>query len=283
MWSFSLLMSKFLHIITKISVNDVIDVLIIAYILYKMLMFIRDTRAEQLFKGVIILLVLTQVSGFFKLHTLYWVLVKILEVGFILPFIIFQPELRAALEHLGRNMGKMKFGNNSSTKEVEIYDKIITSILDSVYDMASRKIGALLVLEGNTKLNEIVETGTKIEGDISMQLLCNIFIPNTPLHDGAVVLRDMKIKSAACFLPLTQRKDLNKSLGTRHRAGIGVSEVSDCLTLIVSEETGGVSIARSGKIYRDITRERLNNILKNFYRHKSQEGNNFLKELIKKN
>lgn len=283
MWSFSLLMSKFLHIISKVSVNDVIDVLIIAYILYKMLMFIRDTRAEQLFKGVIILLVLTQVSGFFKLHTLYWVLVKILEVGFILPFIIFQPELRAALEHLGRNMGKMKFGNNSSTKEVEIYDKIIDSILDSVYDMASRRIGALLVLEGNTKLNEIVETGTRIEGDISMQLLCNIFIPNTPLHDGAVVIRDMKIKSAACFLPLTQRKDLNKSLGTRHRAGIGVSEVSDCLTLIVSEETGGVSIARSGKIYRDITRERLNNILKNFYRHKSQEGSNFLKELIKKN
>lgn len=283
MWSISLLLNKFFQIVSRISVNDVIDILIVAYIFYKILMFIKDTRAEQLFKGVIILLVATQLSGIFKLHTLYWILVKILEVGFILPFIIFQPELRAGLEHIGRNTSIKKLGSQSKSGEEEEYIGIINEMLDAVYDLSSRKIGALLVLEGETKLNEIVNTGTKIDGDITMQLLCNIFIPNTPLHDGAVVIRDDKIKSAACFLPLTQRKDLSKELGTRHRAGIGVSEISDCLTLIVSEETGGVSIARMGKIYRDVSRDRLFNIMKNFYKKKSENESGFFRDFFKKN
>ena len=260
MWSISLVMNKFFQIISKVSVNDIIDILIVAYIFYKILMFIKDTRAEQLFKGVIILLVATQLSGILKLHTLYWILVKILEVGFILPFIIFQPELRAGLEHIGRNTSIKKLGSQSKTGEEDENKVIINEMLDAIYDLSKRRVGALIVLEGETKLNEIVETGTRIDGDITMQLLCNIFVPNTPLHDGAVVIRDKKIKSAACFLPLTQRKDLSKELGTRHRAGIGVSEISDCLTLIVSEETGGVSIARMGKIYRNVSRERLFNI-----------------------
>ena len=206
-----------------------------------------------------------------KLHTLYWILVKILEIGFILPFIIFQPELRAGLEHIGRNTNLFRFGSQTRDKyEIDV-ERTITEILDAIYDMAGRKIGALLVLEGETKLNEIVETGTEIDAKITKQILCNIFIPNTPLHDGAVIIRDSKIKSAACFLPLTQRKDLSKDLGTRHRAGIGVSEISDSLNLIVSEETGYVSIARSGKIYRNVSKERLANILKNFYRNKMED------------
>ena len=265
----------------KISINDAIDMLIIAYIFYKMLMFIKDTRAEQLFKGVIMLLVATQLSGMLKLHTLYWILVKILEVGFILPFIIFQPELRAGLEHIGRNTSIIKFGGHGDSDIDKDQDLVIAEMVDALYDLASRKIGALVVLEGKTKINEIVDTGTKIEGRVTKQLLCNIFIPNTPLHDGAVVVRDKKIKSAACILPLTQRKDISKELGTRHRAAIGVSEMSDCLTLVVSEETGSVSITRSGKIYRDVTRERLTNILKNFYKTKS-ENTNIFKELMKK-
>jgi len=246
-------------------------------------MFIKDTRAEQLFKGVIILLVATQLSGILKLHTLYWILVKILEVGFILPFIIFQPELRAGLEHIGRNTSIKKLGSQSKTGEEDENKVIINEMLDAIYDLSKRRVGALIVLEGETKLNEIVETGTRIDGDITMQLLCNIFVPNTPLHDGAVVIRDKKIKSAACFLPLTQRKDLSKELGTRHRAGIGVSEISDCLTLIVSEETGGVSIARMGKIYRNVSRERLFNILNNFYKKKSETESGFFSEFFKKN
>ncbi len=281
MWSISIALNKISQIALKISINDAIDMLIIAYIFYKMLMFIKDTRAEQLFKGVIMLLVATQLSGMLKLHTLYWILVKILEVGFILPFIIFQPELRAGLEHIGRNTSIIKFGGHGDSDIDKDQDLVIAEMVDALYDLASRKIGALVVLEGKTKINEIVDTGTKIEGRVTKQLLCNIFIPNTPLHDGAVVVRDKKIKSAACILPLTQRKDISKELGTRHRAAIGVSEMSDCLTLVVSEETGSVSITRSGKIYRDVTRERLTNILKNFYKTKS-ENTSIFKELMKK-
>ena len=283
MLSFDLIFNKFFQLIYRISINDVVDILIVAYLFYKILRFIKDTRAEQLFKGVIILLVATQVSGMLKLHTLYWILVKILEAGFILPFIIFQPELRAGLEHLGRNTNLYRFGTQAKSAYELNVEKVISEMLGAVYDMAGRKIGALLVLEGKTKLNEIVETGTEIDAKITKQILCNIFIPNTPLHDGAVIIRDGKIKSAACFLPLTQRKDLSKDLGTRHRAGIGISEISDSLILIVSEETGHVSIARAGKIYRDVSKERLANILKNFYKNNSVEkGLGLVKEFFNK-
>lgn len=283
MLSFDLIFNKFFQLIYRISINDVVDILIVAYLFYKILRFIKDTRAEQLFKGVIILLVATQISGMLKLHTLYWILVKILEAGFILPFIIFQPELRAGLEHLGRNTNLFRFGTQAKSAYELNVEKVISEMLGAVYDMAGRKIGALLVLEGKTKLNEIVETGTEIDAKITKQILCNIFIPNTPLHDGAVIIRDGKIKSAACFLPLTQRKDLSKDLGTRHRAGIGVSEISDSLILIVSEETGHVSIARAGKIYRDVSKERLANILKNFYKNNSEEkGLGLVKDFFNK-
>ncbi|MBF1057352.1 MAG: TIGR00159 family protein [Peptostreptococcus sp.] len=283
MLSFDLIFNKFFQLIYRISINDVVDILIVAYLFYKILRFIKDTRAEQLFKGVIILLVATQVSGMLKLHTLYWILVKILEAGFILPFIIFQPELRAGLEHLGRNTNLYRFGTQAKSAYELNVEKVISEMLGAVYDMAGRKIGALLVLEGKTKLNEIVETGTEIDAKITKQILCNIFIPNTPLHDGAVIIRDGKIKSAACFLPLTQRKDLSKDLGTRHRAGIGISEISDSLILIVSEETGHVSIARAGKIYRDVSKERLANILKNFYKNNSEEkGLGLVKDIFNK-
>ena len=283
MLSFDLIFNKFFQLIYRISINDVVDILIVAYLFYKILRFIKDTRAEQLFKGVIILLVATQVSGMLKLHTLYWILVKILEAGFILPFIIFQPELRAGLEHLGRNTNLYRFGTQAKSAYELNVEKVISEMLGAVYDMAGRKIGALLVLEGKTKLNEIVETGTEIDAKITKQILCNIFIPNTPLHDGAVIIRDGKIKSAACFLPLPQRKDLSKDFGTRHRAGIGISEISDSLILIVSEETGHVSIARSGKIYRDVSKERLANILKNFYKNNSEEkGLGLVKDFFNK-
>ncbi|MDY4561853.1 diadenylate cyclase CdaA [Peptostreptococcus porci] len=283
MVSLNLFFNQLFQIITKISINDVVDMMIIAYIFYKILMFIKDTRAEQLFKGVVILLVATQLSGIFKLHTLYWILVKILEVGFILPFIIFQPELRAGLEHIGRNTSIRKLGPQAASKYDMDLIEPIESLLDAVYDMADKKIGALVVIEGKTKLNEITETGTKINGEITKQLICNIFVPNTPLHDGAVIVRDLKVLSAACFLPLTQRKDLSKDLGTRHRAGIGISEISDCLTIIVSEESGKVSIARSGKIYRNIAKERLFNILREFEEKRHENNFGFIKDFIKKN
>ncbi|HBG2461146.1 TPA: TIGR00159 family protein [Clostridioides difficile] len=253
-------LNGFFNIILRMSIYDLIDISIVAYIFYKLFMFIKDTRAEQVFKGIIFLLLATQLSNTFKLHTVYWISLKALDYGVIAALIIFQPEFRAGLEHIGRAKFNL-FGKNVNTSE-ETLNRNIEEIVEALYSLSRQKIGALIIMERETRISDIINTGTIIDAEISRQLLINIFIPNTPLHDGAVVIRDSKVKAAACFLPLTESKDLSKDLGTRHRAGIGVSEVSDCITLIVSEETGGVSIAKAGKLYRDISRERMMNILR---------------------
>jgi len=249
----------FINIILKMNVFDLIDISIVAYIFYKIFMFIKDTRAEQVLKGIVFLLVATLLSAAFKLHTLHWLLVNTLQIGLLAAIIIFQPELRAGLEHIGRT--QFNFFTKGNSTDNEQSNKAMEEIIEALYSLSRQKIGALIIMERKTKISDIISTGTVIDGDISRQLLINIFIPNTPLHDGAVVIRESKIKAAACFLPLTQSKDLSKDLGTRHRAAIGVSEVSDCIALIVSEETGGVSIAKSGKLYRNISKDRMTNIL----------------------
>lgn len=257
----------------KMSINDIVDIAIVAYIFYKIFMFIKDTRAEQVFKGIILLLLATSLSEAFKLHTLNWILLRTLDLGFIAALIIFQPELRAGLEHIGRtNFNIFLKGNNVSDESLS---NTIEEIVEALYSLSRQKIGALIIMERQTKIGEIINTGTSIDGEVSRQLLINIFIPNTPLHDGAVVIRESKIKAAACFLPLTESKDLSKDLGTRHRAAVGVSEVSDCISLIVSEETGDVSIAKSGKLYRNVSRERMTNILKNNLRIITEEKSFF--------
>ena len=266
--------SGFLDIIFRININDIVDILIIAYIFYKIFMFIKDTRAEQVLKGIVLLFVITQISKIFKLHTLYWILIKTLDLGFIAALIIFQPELRAGLEYIGRTKFSFFSKNNISVSEEKL-NKTIEEIIEALYSLSRQKIGALIILERHTKIGDIINTGTSIDGEVSRQLLINIFIPNTPLHDGAVVIRDSEIKAAACFLPLTQSKDLSKELGTRHRAAIGVSEVSDCISLIVSEETGDVSIAKAGKIYRKISKERMTNILRSNLKITPQEKSFF--------
>ena len=259
----------FFDMIFSMSLNDIIDILIVAYIFYKIFMFIKDTRAEQVLKGIVLLFVATQISEILKLHTLYWLLIKALDLGFIAALVIFQPELRAGLEHIGRTKFNF-FSKNSISVSEEIFNKTIEEIVEALYSLSRQKIGALIILERQTKIGDIINTGTSIDGAISRQLLINIFIPNTPLHDGAVVIRDSQIKAAACFLPLTQSKDLSKDLGTRHRAAVGVSEVSDCISLIVSEETGDVSIAKAGKLYRNMTKERLTNILRSNLKSSNQ-------------
>ncbi len=264
----------FVSIILRMSIFDLIDIAIVAYIFYKIFMFIKDTRAEQVFKGIVVLLFATVISNLFRLHTLYWILVNAIEVGVIAICIIFQPELRAGFEYIGRKNFKF-FEKNNKYEDDDQFNKMIEEIIETLYSLSRQRIGALIIMERETKLSDIINTGTTIDGDVSRQLLINIFIPNTPLHDGAVVIRDFKVKAAACFLPLSQSKDLTKDLGTRHRAGVGVSEVSDCLTLIVSEETGEVSIAKSGKLYRNIARERMTNILKNNLRKNSTEKSLF--------
>lgn len=253
--------NNFSEMIFRMNISDIIDIVIVAYIFYKIYMFIKDTRSEQVLKGMVVLLVATKISEILKLHALNWILVNTLTVGFIAIIIIFQPELRAGLEHIGRT--KFNFitkGNGNSSEET--LNKSIEEIVEALYSLSRQKIGALVIIERQTKIGEIIGTGTIIDADISRQLLINMFIPNTPLHDGAVVIRDSKIKAAACFLPLTESKDLSKDLGTRHRAAVGISEVSDCLSLIVSEETGDVSISKAGKLYRSISKERLTTILR---------------------
>ena len=267
-------LSGFFDIIFRITINDIIDISIVAYIFYKIFMFIKDTRAAQVLKGILFLLLATQISNTFKLHTLHWILVNALEFGVIAALIIFQPELRAGLEHIGRTKFNFLMKNGPNTPE-ESFNKTIEEIVESLYSLSRQKIGALIIMERQTKIGEIINTGTSIDGEVSRQLLINIFIPNTPLHDGAVVIRDSQVKAAACFLPLTESKDLSKDLGTRHRAAIGVSEVSDCISLIVSEETGDVSIAKAGKLYRNISKDRMINILRSNLKAKTDERSFF--------
>lgn len=260
----------FMNIVSNISIADIVDIAIVTYIFYKIYTFIKDTRAEQVLKGMLFLLVATKASEIFNLHTLYWMLENTLTVGLIAVLIIFQPELRSGLEHIGRTKFSFLGKNNYSLPE-DIVNKNIEEIVESIYSLSRQKIGALIIIERETKIGEVINTGTIIDAEISRQLLINVFIPNTPLHDGAVVIRGGKLKAAACFLPLTESKDLSKDLGTRHRAAIGVSEISDCISLIVSEETGSVSIAKSGKLYRNISKDRMTNILRSNLKSTNQE------------
>lgn len=243
--------------------NTYVDIGIIAYIIYKLMILIKETRAEQLIKGLGMLIVVTKLSEIMGLHTVYWLLKNAMTVGVIAILIIFQPELRRALEHIGR-------GRLFARIEVleEEFEKMVDEIIQAVAVLAKKRIGAIIVLEQETGLNEYIHTGTKLDSIISGGLLINIFIPNTPLHDGAVIIRKDKIAAAGCFLPLTENQNLSKELGTRHRAALGITETSDSLCVIVSEETGVISFAYEGKITRYLDTKSLKEILKNHYKEK---------------
>lgn len=251
------------EMLMRISIRDVIDILIVAGVFYKLFTLIKETRAEQLTKGIVVLLVLTKLTDWVRFYTINWILSKAMTVGAIALLIVFQPELRRGLEYIGRS----RFFTKSL---IEIRGESLTmmaeEIVDAVASLSRQKIGALIVLERQTGLNELVETGTKIDGLVSSDLLINIFIPNTPLHDGAVIIKDDKIKAAACFLPLTENTGVSKELGTRHRAALGVSERSDSLSVVVSEETGAISIAENGNIARHLDTQTLRKILLDMYK-----------------
>ena len=275
----SSVLETFVSTISTIRLFDFADIAIVAFILYKIFYFIKDTRAEQLFKGIFLLILITQISSTFKLHALHWILVNSLQFGLLAMLIIFQSELRAGLERLGRT--NFKLGKTQASKNQEHVYSSIKELVDSVFELAKTKTGALIVIEKETKLTDIMRTGTQIDGLISQELLLNIFTPNTPLHDGAVVIRDFKISACGCFLPLTQRKDISKSLGTRHRAGIGISEVSDSLTIMVSEETGCVSISQNSKFTRNLSKEECKQmLLDEFLTHREEK--NFLRSVLSK-
>lgn len=244
-------------IIFNIGIFDIIDIAIVAYVFYKLYQLIKETRAEQLVNGIVILLFATKASELMQLHVVNWILRNTMTVGLIALLIVFQPELRRVLEYLGRT----KFLIKTNGEDIEKIDLVVEEIVQAMTSLARQKIGALLVFERETGINDIIQTGTILEAKVTRQLLINLFIPNTPLHDGAAIVRSGKLMAAGCFLPLTENKFLSKELGTRHRAGIGISEKSDCISLMVSEETGAISMAQNGKLYRDLSEEALRNFL----------------------
>lgn len=234
--------------IADISIRDIIDIGIVSYVIYKLILVVRGTRAIQLLKGIFVVVVAWALSSWFKLSTLQWMMNQMFTFGLVGVAIIFQPELRRALEQLGR--GKL-FSRSTAEQDHEINVRI-NEVLKAINYLSRRKIGALIVFERETGLSDYIESGIAIESHISSELLINIFIPNTPLHDGAVIMRKAQLMAAGCYLPLSENPFISKELGTRHRAAIGLSEVSDAVCVIVSEETGQVSIAMNGHILRDI-------------------------------
>lgn len=235
-------------LVAGISFTDIIDIAIISYIVYKLLGFIRSSRAEQLAKGILFLILIFVLSGVLHLYALNWILKQVLSIGLIALIIVFQPELRRGLEAIGRetlNLKKITEGSSSNSPTA-----VADAIANSIAYFASISEGALIVIERKTALSDIAESGTILDAQISEQLLENIFYVGSPLHDGAVIIRDDRVYAAACMLPLTENPNLSKDLGTRHRAAIGITEQSDSLVFVVSEETGIISMVEDGKISR---------------------------------
>ena len=255
-------LDKFFNMINTLRFLDIIDIAIVAVCIYKLYMMIKETRAEQLVKGLVIIFIFVKISDSLKLYTVNWVLENMMTALAIMIIVVFQPELRKILETIGRsNILTKSFADIRGEK----VDKCVEEIVHAVFSLSRQRIGALIIFERSTGLGDVVETGTVLNSAISSELLINIFIPNTPLHDGAVVIKNATIKAAACFLPLSTEQSISKELGTRHRAAIGMSEKSDCLALIVSEETGGISIAEHGKINRYVDEPTLTKILTKLY------------------
>ena len=255
------LMERIKLIFSNIGFNTVVDIGIVYYVLYHGYILIRDMRAKQLVKGIVLLVSLIPLSKIFDLYMIEFILDNTFQVGVIALVIVFQPEIRKALEYLGRT----SFTLSNIEKNAETSQKIIKEIISATTSLARQKIGALIIFEKQIGLNDIIESGTKLEANISSGLLINIFIPNTPLHDGAVIIKDYTIRAAGCFLPLTENNLLSKDIGTRHRAAIGMTEKSDSVALIVSEETGYISYAVEGRLYRNIQNEELESLLSGIY------------------
>ena len=268
-------LDKLVFLISTIRITDIIDIFLVSFMFYKLFALIRGTRATQLIKGILFIFIASKLSEFFKLYTISWILNNAVTVGFIAILIVFQPELRRILEHIGNNKFLKPVNFEGSRSNVNIIEEIVKAS----FSLADKKIGALMVLERKTGLRDIIETGISLNSEVSYELLMNIFIPNTPLHDGAVVISNNHIIAASCFLPLTDNKQISMELGTRHRAGIGISEKSDAIVIVVSEETGYVSICEKSKINRNVSKGYLlNYLVENFV--VEEKNTNTLKEIF---
>ena len=256
----------------KITMTDVVEILIITFLFYYMLVWIKNTRAWVLLKGIMVILLFVLVAAVFQMNTIIWIAKNTLSVAITAIVIIFQPEIRKALENLGqKNFLTSFFTFDFSKGEIAKFtDKTINELVKACYEMGKVKTGALIVIEDEIVLSEYERTGIAVDGILTSQLLINIFEKNTPLHDGAVIVRGDRVVSATCYLPLTDSLSISKDLGTRHRAAVGISEVSDSLTIVVSEETGKVSIAMGGELYRNVDAEFLKNKL-SFIQHRKKK------------
>ncbi|HJD00874.1 MAG TPA: diadenylate cyclase CdaA [Candidatus Dwaynia gallinarum] len=260
-----------LNTIKNINVFDLLDISIVAYALYKAYMLIKETRAEQLLRGILFILVLIPISYLLNLTMVYTILKNTLTIGVLTIVILFQPEIRKALEHLGRSAF-----SDIHNKYYNSYVKndFIVEICKGIANMSSKNVGALIVIERNTKLADIVESGTKLNSKISSEVIETIFFPNSPLHDGAIIIREGLIEAAGCFLPLSYQ-NIDKSLGTRHRAALGISEISDAAVIVVSEESGIISLVVNGKMTRNYDFEKLNSLLSRMFVYNNLKSASF--------
>lgn len=266
----------------RIGIIDVIEIALISVFIYQCMVWIKYTRAYTLLKGIIVVLLFLLIAYIFKMNTILWIVSNLSTVMITAVVIIFQPELRKALEQIGQKNIMAAIIPFDSGKEVEerFTDKTVNELIKACFDMGEVKTGALIVIEQDILLTEYERTGITIDAVLTSQLLINIFEHNTPLHDGAVIVRGNRIVSATCYLPLSDNMELSKQLGTRHRAGVGISEVSDSVTIIVSEETGQVSVAKNGRLMRNVNSTRLREILVETQNKKVVE-NNKLRLLLK--
>lgn len=257
--------------VMQLSLLDVVDILLVAYLIYLLLLLAKQTRAMQVIKGLGLLIVTAQVTKLLQLTAVAWILDYVIAAGGLALVVLFQPELRRALEQIGRSkvFDKSILAGSPQGNAMVLMQELLKALLA----MSKRRIGALIVIERKTGLNDIIATGTRIHGLVSSMLIENIFEPNTPLHDGAMIIRDDMIEAAACFLPLSENTGISHELGTRHRAALGVSEVSDACVFIVSEETGVISMAREGRLIRYLDADAIEEILKDiFYSGKERTG-----------
>ena len=268
------------NLLAGIAITDILDILIVAYIFYKVLGFIRDSRAEQLLKGVLVLLAVAFLSDILQLHVLNFIMRGTLAVGVLALIILFQPELRRALERMGR--GSL-FRIKGDPLDKEKAKDVVAEFVEAAEDMAAERTGALIVFERDTSLTDIIETGTVINAEVSAQMIENIFYKGSPLHDGAMVVRGTKLHAAGCVLPLTDNMEIPKSLGTRHRAGIGISEKSDAVVLIVSEETGIITLVEDGVLERYLDGKTLEKRLLALYLNDQQNDSSRVKALFTRN
>ena len=255
--------SSWFALLSTIEFTDYLDIFIVTYLIYQVAKFFKNTRSVQVLQGIVLLIIFLQLSEMFKLTTINFILTNAMQVGLIALLIVFQPELRRAISKIGRI--NFSFMNFDEFRTKSLLENVVSAVAMAAKQLADKKIGALIVIERNTKILDIIRTGITLNADVTSELLINIFFPNAPLHDGAVVIGNGKVLAAGCFLPLSQNDSLESELGTRHRAGLGISEGSDCVSIIVSEETGKISIACDGGLTRNISAQVLKEALSKLF------------------